>query len=220
MTFNTLVIKEKIIKEDLGPYRINYKSILQVASHNYEAKNKFSWAYDNDVEDGFLDPLHNHSAMFVIESQQYFLSYEQKWINFDTNCNSPVDKKLYWNSQEYWTERNQNFYEDLKSIDKHNALVDDLQEGVLYKAVIDANRAVPSIDKDLMSQTHDDKYYFKKVVNYADVDMLKVRFDYDVGGRREWNNFHNKSEYIDSFTHNYWQRNPEFMIKQKIESVN
>tara|TARA_R110002051_G_C8535197_1_gene470218 strand:- start:56 stop:697 length:642 start_codon:yes stop_codon:yes gene_type:complete len=211
----TLIMNEKIIKEDLGPYRINYKSILQIASHSYEDIEDVSWAYDNNVKDGFLEPLHNNSAMFVIESEQYFLSYEQKWINFDTSCNGRVDKKIHWNTLEYWTERNQNFYEDLKSIDYHNALVDDLQEGVLYKAVIDANRAVPSIDKDLMSQTHDDKYYFKKVVNYAD----KVRFDYDVGGRREWNNFHNKSEYIDSFTHNYWQRNPEFIIKQKIESV-
>tara|TARA_R100001163_G_C4978760_1_gene135740 strand:+ start:75 stop:716 length:642 start_codon:yes stop_codon:yes gene_type:complete len=212
----TLIVKEKIIKEDLGPYRINYKSILQIASHSYKDKEDVRWAYQDDIEDGFLDPLRNASSMFVVESEQYFLSHEKRWVNFEASCNGRVNKKLHWNTQEYWKERNENFYQELKSIDKHNCLVDDLQEGVLYKAVIDANFVVPRIDKDLMHQTHDGKYEFKKVVNYAD----GVRFDYDVQGRRKWNNFHNQAEYIDCFMESYWSRNPEFMIKQKIESVN
>ena len=71
----TLIIKEKIIKENLGPYRTNYKSILQVASHRYQDREDVRWAYENNIQDGFLDPLHNESSMFVIESEQYFLSH-------------------------------------------------------------------------------------------------------------------------------------------------
>ena len=212
----TLIIKEKIIKEDLGPYRINYKSILQVASHSYQDEEDVRWAYQNNIQDGFLKPLRNESGMFVVESEQYFLSHDKRWVNFDTNVYPRVNEKLHWNSHEYWQERNKKFWEALESIDYHNALVDDLQEGVLYKAVIGANLAVPSIDKDLMRQTHDDKYYFKKVVNYAD----RVKFDYDVEGRREWNGFHKQAEFIDSLLQYYWKRNPEYVIEQKIESVN
>jgi len=212
----TLIIKEKIIKEDLGPYRTNYKSILQVASHRYQDKEDVRWAYENNIQDGFLDPLHNESSMFVIESEQYFLSHEKRWVNFHASGYPRVNKKLHWNTHEYWQESNKHFWEDLESVDNNNALVDDLQEGVLYKAVIDANLAVPSVDKDLMYQTHEGKYYFKQVVNYSD----GVSFDYDLEGRREWNDFHDQAEHIESYTEGYWKRNPEYMIKQKIESVN
>ena len=214
---SSITIKETIIKEDLGPFRVNWKSVLQIASNTSTEVEDTQFAYTNDItRAGFLHPLNNASAFFTVESKQYFKGLEHQWVQFDTPYSSINEDKINFNSMEDYNKREKDFNEEMDGIDNWNGLIEVIDEGIVYMPIVDATGEVPRLDKKLICTTHEDKYNFYRIASRI---YDSKRFSYDTSGRLKWKNFNDKATHNGGYVQYFWAKHPEFKHEKKIKAV-
>ena len=215
---SSITIKETIIKEDLGPFRVNWKSVLQIASNTSKEIGDTRFAYTNDItQAGFLRPLDNDSAFFIVESKQYFKGLEHQWVQFETPYDYIDEDKINFNSIEDYDKREREFNREMDRIDNWISLVEEIDEGTVYMPIVDATGEVPRLDKNLICTTHADRYNFYYLASKTYNDSK--RFSYDTSGRLKWKNFNDKATHNGGYVQYFWAKYPKFKYEKKIKAV-